>query len=352
MARWGLATLLLAVLTGCRQPVKTDSRITLNGPVSAQVTAAFPSQSDGGPLLKMLVDGRDLPGSCPEVAVVEVDGLLFNVETNGAHYPAENPVALFREKLDCIAKDSRIVAVVLRISSPGGSVAGSDILRRELVTFRRRSGKPVVACVVDVGAGGAYYLATAADCIVAHPMSIVGGVGVILNHFSLLDTMAQFNVIGRPIKSGRFINMGSVAQPLEEEARAMLQTMADSYHGRFVQIIVESRPGVDANTPTNFDGRIFTADQALARGLIDQVGYFNDAIGSARHFASCGETRVVMLRRRDNPARTPFDAAPPAAPMVDFPGIHIPGLERSCMPAFLYLWQLDPIMEAVAAKRL
>ena len=114
----------------------------------------------------------------------------------------ENPVSAFREKLEAAAADPRVRAVVLRINSPGGGVAASDLLAEELRRFRQAMGKPVVACLMDVATGGAYYLAVGCDRVVALPTSITGGVGAIVNHANLQDAMAQFNIRVETIKAG------------------------------------------------------------------------------------------------------------------------------------------------------
>ncbi len=143
------------------------------------------------------------------VAIIDVDGLLLNTDMTGPGAMGENPVSLFRERLDRVACDRRVVAVVVRINSPGGGVTASDMMWHDLMAFKAQTQLPVVASVLDLGAGGGYYLSTAADQIVAHPTSVIGGIGVILNLYNLRDTMAQFNVIGVPIKAGKKIDLGS-----------------------------------------------------------------------------------------------------------------------------------------------
>ena len=109
------------------------------------------------------------------VAVVDVDGILLDSDATGLGSLGENPVAVFRERLDAIECNRRVRAVVLRIHSPGGSVTATDIMWRDLAAFKCRTHLPVVACLMDVAAGGGYYLATGADCIVAHPTTVTGG---------------------------------------------------------------------------------------------------------------------------------------------------------------------------------
>lgn len=342
------AGLLLPAAGGCfRHPMQvcTDSRIRLLGPISAQVTADLAPRRNLEPAVEMTVIGRELPASSAKVALIDVDGLLVNTNLTGPYSSGENPVDLFREKLDAAAADPQVRAVVVRINSPGGGVTATDFMWQQLSSFRQKTGLPVVAYLMDVGTGGAYYLATAADVICAHPTSITGGIGVILNLYNLQDAMAQFNVFSQPITAGEQTGMGSQLGPLSDEARQWLQAMADEFHQRFRRVVLSRRRSVRGDDPTIFDGRVFTATQAQARGLIDQIGYLEDAIQLAQEQADCGPARVVMYHRPDDPARSPFAVTSNAPATGKFLPVSIPGLERSRLPAFLYLWQLDPTLE-------
>jgi protease-4 len=286
------------------------------------------------------------------VAIVDVDGLILNTPFTGPMSVGENPVSLFREKLDAIEADPRVKAVVLRINSPGGGVAATGAMRRDLLRFKARSGKPVVACVLDQACGGAYVLATASDAIAADPASVVGGVGVILNLFNLRDLMAQFNVIPQSIKAGEKTDLGSSARALTPEEKKLLQDMADEFHTELIAAVRKSRPQVESPTGTTFDGRIFTAKQAVTRGLIDVVGDLDEAIRMAEERAgcTCGTPRVVMLRRKNDPARSVY-AVTPNVPLQGAGLLpNVPGLDRSKLPTFLSLWQPELTMEKLGGK--
>src|SRR5262249_34342896 len=137
-----------------------------------------------------------------------------------------------------------------------------------------------------------------------------GGVGVILNLYNLRDTMSYFNVLGQSIKAGPNIDMGTSASALTPEAKKLLQEMADELHGRFRRGGQAARPGVDAAGGTTFDGRVLLAGQALERRLIDRIGYLDDAVAAARELAHCGQTRVVLFHRANDPAHSPYAVTP------------------------------------------
>jgi protease-4 len=241
-------------------------------------------------------------------------------------------------------------AVVLRINSPGGGVTTTDIMWRDLKAFRERTRLPLVACLMDVGTGGAYYLATASDLILAHPTTVTGGVGVILNLYNLRDLMAQYNVIPQEVKAGRNIDLGTSARNLTPEQRALLQAMAEEFHRRFQQVVLRSRPGIQLEGGTTLDGRVFTAEQALKRGFIDAIGYVDDAVAAARKLAGLAEAEVVLYHRPNDPARSPY-AVTPNVPLqgTGWP-LSLPGLDRSRLPTFLYLWQPEPTLERMSGR--
>jgi protease-4 len=281
---------------------------------------------------------------------VDVDGLLLNLNLTGPYSAGENPVDLFQEKLDVAAADPCVCALVVRINSPGGAVAATDMMWRELQAWRCKTRRPVVACLMDLATGGAYYLATASDAIVAHPLSITGGIGVVLNLYNLQDFMGGLNIVPQPIKSGKNIDIGTMNTSLSREAKRLLQAMADEFHARFQDVVRQQRPGVDPDGGTTFDGRVFTAQQALQRRLIDQVGYLEDALALARQKAGQPAAGVVLFHRPNDPARTPYATTPNIPLQATWLPFSLPGAERSRLPTFLYLWQPDPTLERLSGK--
>lgn len=330
--------------------VQTNNRVRLEGPLEGRFTAAMTANLETGPLQLQTLEGVDASVASPKLAIIDVDGLLLNQNSTGLFSQNENPVSLFHEKLMRAQKDPSIKVVVLRINSPGGSVSATDIMWRELVAFRKASQKPVVACLLDVACGGAYYLASACDVIVAHPGTMTGGIGVVLNLFNLQDLMAQFNVVPQTIKSGQFIDMGTMQCAMSSETRTMLQSMADEYHEQFKQVVRQGRPKSAATIETVFDGRVVTARQAQQLGMIDQVGYLDDALQQARTIAKLPQAEVVMMRRPHDPARSPY-ATSPNSPITSLVPLSIPGIDRSKLPTFLYAWQPDPGLERISGKQ-
>ncbi len=280
-----------------------------------------------------------------------LNGLLLDADSTGLGSAGENAVSVFRERLDAIEANRRVRAVVLRIHSPGGSVTATDIMWHDLENFRRRTHLPVVACLMDVATGGAYYLATASDVILAQPTGVTGAIGCILNVYNLQDLMAQFNIAGIPVKSGKNIDLGTPIKALDPEGRKVLQTMADEFHHRFREVVTRSRAHVDPHLETTFDGRVFTASQAKDLGLIDEIGYLDDAVAQARRLAGISHNaEIVFYHRQGDPALSPYSVTPNVPLQDKLLPVNVPGLNRSRLPSFLYLWEMDPTVEAINGK--
>jgi protease IV len=341
------AAVMVAALSvvGCADPL-----FNLHTFGDINVNAAIAPNPKQTPVFASLLPHRPhFPRAC-RVAVIDVDGVLLDSDATGIGSLGENPVALFRERLDAVEHDRCVRAVVLRIHSPGGSVTATDIMWRDLQAFKARTCLPVVACLMDVAAGGGYYLATGADCIIAHPTTVTGAIGCILNVYNLQDMMAQFNVVGIPIKSGKNVDLGTPIKALDAASKKLLQGMADEFHQRFENIVLSRRPQVDPQNGATFDGRVFTASQALAVRLIDQIGYFDDAVQLANGMAHLNYSEVVFYHRKGDPAYSAYSSTPNVPLQDKLLALNIPGLERTRMPAFLYLWDIEPSLDRINGK--
>lgn len=357
MSRLLLCLCLVLMAIGCRsRPISTIMRgsMNMNGDMnmrgdmnmsgdmkmSGEVATVMRSDNKASHLVSVPVYGKTSVNA-NRVCVIDVDGLLINKNMSGMGSLGENPVALFREKIDAVSADSSVSAIVLRINSSGGGVTASDMLARDLEQLAQRRGIPVVACILETGTGGAYYLAVGADRIVAHPTAIVGGIGVILNVYNLEDMMGQFGISPSPVKSGDRIDMGSPLRTMDESERNALKQLAGQFHQRFKSRVTQHRQV--AEDCELFDGRVITGQEAQAKGLVDQVGYLDDAILMAKQLAGLPEQApVVMLRRDNDRAYTALDITPNIPTTSTILPLRVPGLDRASLPTFLYLWQPDP----------
>jgi len=340
------AGLAIVAAHGC-SAIPEPLKLQVDGNVAGQIDPTEPRQAVAASLLP---HHRSSPNE-NLVAVVDVDGLLLDADSTGLGSMGENAVSVFRERLDVIEANPRVRAVVLRIHSPGGSVTATDIMWHDLQSFRSRTQMPVVACLMDVAAGGAYYLASGSDLIVAQPTAVTGAIGCILNVYNLQDLMAQFNISGIPIKAGKNIDLGTPIKALDPEGRKLLQAMADEFHHRFRAVVQRSRPRVDPHSETTFDGRVFTALQARDLGLIDEIGYLDDAVARARNMAGISpRAEIVFYHRQGDPVLSPYSVTPNIPLQDKLLPLNIPGLNRSRLPCFLYLWEMDPTVESINGK--
>src|SRR5438128_10183826 len=246
-----------------------------------------------GPLKEEQLSGS---GSS-KVLLVELSGLISS-QDDGGFIERPNLVAQLKEALTRAAEDAAVKALVVRINSPGGTVTASDVLYHELRAFKEKRKIPVIASIMDVGASGGYYVAVAADKIMAHPSSVTGSLGVIMLTVNARGLLEKIGLEATAVASGPKKDMGSPFRTMTDEERAIFQGVIDSFYQRFLSVIQEGRRNL---TPEEIrklaDGRIYSGEQAKALGLVDSVGYLDDAIELARRQAGLMDVRVVDLRR-------------------------------------------------------
>jgi len=242
-----------------------------------------------------------------------------------------------REELEKAAGDDKVKAVIVRINSPGGTVTASDIIFRELSSYKRKSNVPVIAVMMDVAASGGYYIALAADTIVAHPTTVTGSIGTIMVSVNAEGLMQKIGVAPVTIKSGARKDMGSPFRTLTPEERAIFQSVIDDLHRQFTDKVAERRrlaPDVVRNLA---DGRVYTADQALAAKLVDQIGYMPEALGQARRAAGVDQARVVVYARPREYRATYYARADAPNGSLDASLAQLAAI-AGLGPRFLYLW--------------
>ena len=231
-----------------------------------------------------------------KVALVTVDGLIHSGR-GVSFFGDAGTVECLKEQLNRAAVDEDVAAVVLRINSPGGEAVASDLMWHEVRRFRKRTGKPVAAWISGVGASGAYYLACGADAIVAHPNSVVGSIGVIVHLVNLKGLMDKLGLGVEVIKSGARKDTGSPFRELTEQERVDVQGMINRLYERFLGIVAEAR-GRDKNALRPIaDGRVMGAEAARAAGLVDAVGYLEDALSIAMKKAKLKRAKLVQYQR-------------------------------------------------------
>ncbi len=264
---------LAAALAACSPQIRID----LLGEENLQEVVLLPSAA------------RD------KVLMIDIDGTISSALETGFLAREKSVVARVFERLERAAADPLVKAVILRLDTPGGEVTASDIVYHEILRFKERTRVPVVALMMSVAASGGYYIASACDVIVAHPSTLTGSIGVISIFPSVESLMAKVGVKVNVIKSGPSKDSGSPFRDMTEDDRKIFQGIIDEYYEGFLAVVAKGRKGriPEADLRRIADGRVYTAPQALKLGLVDALGYFDDAFVRARDLASLKSARLV-----------------------------------------------------------
>jgi protease IV len=215
------------------------------------------------------------------------------IEVSGAITEAEDTL----QRLKQFREDDTIRAIVIRINSPGGGVGPSQEIYSEI--RKTIATKKVIASLGSVAASGGYYLAAAANGIVANPGTITGSIGVILGYTDLQEIFRKIGLVPVVVKSGAFKDMGSPLREMSTEERAILQGVVDQIHRQFVQAVAQGRSMDLAKVVALADGRIYTGQEALELGLVDRLGNLSDAIEWAGRLGGLqGDLKVVYAREK------------------------------------------------------
>jgi protease-4 len=328
MVRWVVCALALS-LTGC-----------FNGLLLKPTYV-------GGPLDETVIIEPDHWLCRDKVVLIDVEGLLLNARSSSLFGDGENPVSLFRERLDAAATDCHVKAVILRINSPGGGVTASDIMYQDLCNFRQETHKPVVACLMDVAASGGYYVAMGCDRVYAHPTTVTGSIGVIMSLYNASRLCDMLGIKSDPIKSGANKDLGNPARPMSPQERAILQSMVLSFYDQFVHVVACSRKLPEERVRALADGRVYTGLEAHKLGLVDQVGYLEDAMQAALEMAGLKDAALVAYDRDGGYRGSIYAAAPFLGGRMSIPSqitvkLDVPGLAGLTGPGgagFMYLWE-------------
>ncbi len=274
----------------------------------------------------------------PKILLVQIDGVISETAPEPVFLlgTEDSTVARMREDLTRAREDASIAALLLRIDSPGGTATASDIIYSELVRYKRETGVPIVAQLMGTATSGGYYVAMAADRVIAHPTTVTGSIGVIFSGVNVAGLMEKLGVEDQTITSGEHKDTGTPLRRMTDEERAQIQSVLDDLHARFEQVVVQGRSGLDAKeVRTLADGRVFSASQAEASGLIDEIGDLEEAVARAEGLAGIPSSRVVTYHRPREWQNNLYTG--PAVPATVKLDLGLPPWATSG-PRFLYLW--------------
>jgi protease-4 len=238
------------------------------------------------------------PATGPAVALLEINGLITDGGDASGFPGLLDAVGATPQRLipqiKAAAADSDVRAFLIKVNSPGGAVVATDEIYHALQTA---TDKPIVVLMGDVAASGGVYVSMAADHIMANPNTLTGSIGVRLNDIlEYGDLLQRLGVNVTTIKAGEYKDIGSGARPLTDEEAAILQAVVDDSYANFIEIVAEGRGLSEAAVREFADGRIFTGEAAVTLGLVDSLGYEQDAIAKAGELGGIsGTPRVVRF---------------------------------------------------------
>ena len=254
------------------------------------------------------------------IGVVDLDGVILSPQ----------PVV---GQLKKFGDDSSIKAIIIHVNSPGGGVAASEEIYREVKRIRDEKKKRIVVSIETVGASGAFYVAAGSNKIYADKGSIVGSIGVIAQWVNYGDLLKWAKLKDVVIKTGEFKDTGNPARDLTPSEQAYMQALIDNMFGQFIQAVADGRKMKFEDVKAIANGKVWTGEQALSMKLIDQVGDFESAVNdTAKSVGIKGEPTLV---RPDRDRKTMLDL------LTGDISQWIPGREKMLeqQVGFYYLWK-------------
>jgi protease IV len=277
-----------------------------------------------------------------KIAIIDVSGTIMEGEESFA-----------KKQIDRVREDDSVKGIVVRINSPGGTVTGSDYLYHHLLALKAEKEKgsdpfPLVVSMGSICASGGYYVAMAVGnekkAIFAEPTTWTGSIGVIIPHMDLSGALDSIGVEDDSIASGPLKQMGSPTRPMTEKEREVLQELVDESFQGFKAIVASGRPSFQED-PAKLNavatGQIYTSKQALDRGLVDQIGFVEDAIKRAAELAGKTTDEVRCVKYEEPPSLIgSLVGTGASAPMGR--GIDVGALIDLTVPRAYYLWSWLP----------
>ena len=315
-----VAVVLVLFLIGCEAP---KVRI-------------FPSHSD--PLKEYTLQGKEMG----KVLVIPIRGIISDAPRRQFITTWPSMVQEIVSQLRKAEDDPEVKAVLLKIDSPGGSVIASDLIYNEIMAFKQRKKAKVVAAMMGVAASGGYYIALPADFILAHPTTVTGSVGVLFLNPNVSGLMEKIGVDVNVSKTGENKDMGSPFRQATEEEQGIIQDIVDRLGAQFLDHIAEHRKLGPNRLKEISSARIYLADDALKLGMVDSIGYLDEAVSRAKKLADLPEdAKVVVYRRTEYPddnlyntSLSRYEGRSPSIISLEL----LPSFSK-LQTGFYYLWQ-------------
>jgi protease-4 len=230
------------------------------------------------------------------IALLYAEGEI--VDQEGGSFFGANQISAgrYQRLIERCREDESIRALVLRVSSPGGSGLASDLIWDELERFRS-TGRPIVVSMGDYAASGGYYISCNADWIIAQPTTITGSIGVFGGKFNLAGAFEKLGITSHTYRRGAMSDLLDLDAPMTDARREVFRGYLQSFYDRFTGKVAAGRKLELATVQQIAKGRVWTGQQALERKLVDQLGGVEDALAKAAQLADLDEWHVVQYPR-------------------------------------------------------
>ncbi len=273
-----------------------------------------------------------------KILLLDISGLIGSSMAPGVFDREGDILSRIYFRLKKAAEDKMVKGVILRLDTPGGEVTASDIIYHEILNFKKRTGIPVLALMMGLTASGGYYIASACDYLIAHPSTLTGSIGVISIFPDLEDLLEKIGIQVQVIKSGELKDSGSVFRHMTPEERNIFQKIIAEYHQKFQDVVYRNRKDFLSleDLKKMADGRVLTASQALEAKLIDEIGYFDNALKTILDLAALPEANVISYtyfpKKKTNIYATSLKSSSPLESLT------FQNMVQSLKSGFYYLW--------------
>ena len=309
--------------------------IVIMGGCAAPQVKLFSDASD--PLRESILQGTEKG----KVLVVSLRGVISTRPREGTLRTMPSMVQELVSQLRMAEKDKEIKCLLLTVDSPGGTATASDILYNEILAFKERTKIKIVVSMMDIAASGGYYVSLPADVIFAHPTTITGSIGVVFMRPNVTGLIDKIGFTMDVNKSGKNKDMGSPFRRPTAEETQMLQDLTDGLADRFLKLVAKHRDLEETTLSTISTARVYLPAEAKALGLIDKIGYLDEAIAEAIEISGLPEKAKVVAYRRTvfpndnlyNPLTTRSSIQ--TKPLLD---LGIQNTATHLSPGFYYVW--------------
>ena len=287
-----------------------------------------------------------------KIAVIDIDGEISLAPRSSSFFTSPSIASDVQLKLERAKNDPLVKGIILRINSPGGGVNATDTIYNEIKKFKEEKDIPIVAHCLDVAASGGYYISMPADCIISQPNTVIGSIGVIMvkwNVQGLVEEILKSEV--SVLTAGDKKAMSSIFKSSSPEEAAIYQNLLDRVHERFINVVVEGRPGLSRDDVIGLaDGRIYDGLEALAYNMVDRIGYFEDALDEVKTRAKTPYPNVVIYSRMGS--ETPvsyytqgvYSNPVPITGNLNSRNFNRTGFTSGLIPQMYYLYAADFLM--------